>query len=72
MRSFAECISKELDIKGDLDIARTDRYSFFKIGPVLSISVSVLFVKILVPMLFKHLGYMLSLTITGAGVYYHV
>ena len=44
MSSFAELIAKELGhpqvTKEELSIAKTDRYAFYKIGPVLSISVS--------------------------------
>ena len=44
MASFAELIAKELGhatpTKEKLNITRTDRYDLFKIGPVLSISVS--------------------------------
>ena len=44
MGSFAELIAKELGhpkvTKEELSISKTDRFSFFKIGPVLSISVS--------------------------------
>ena len=48
MGSFAELVAKEIghhDIeKHQLDISKTDRYSFYKIGPVLSVSVSYLFI----------------------------
>ena len=48
MGSFAELVAKEIghhDIeKHQLDISRTDRYSFYKIGPVLSVNVSYLFI----------------------------
>jgi uridine phosphorylase len=44
MSSFAEVIAKEIGhpqvTKEELSIAKTDRFAFFKIGPVLSISVS--------------------------------
>lgn len=44
MASFAELIAKEIGhpcvTKEELDIAKTDRFAFYKIGPVLSISVS--------------------------------
>ena len=46
MRSFAEVIAKEINhpvqTAEQLDIHRTDRYAFYKIGPVLSVSVSYL------------------------------
>jgi uridine phosphorylase len=42
MRSFAEVIAKEINhpvqTAEQLDIHRTDRYAFYKIGPVLSVS----------------------------------
>ena len=44
MGAFAELIARELghpeQDKEKLNIAKTDRFAFFKIGPVLSISVS--------------------------------
>lgn len=45
MKAFAQFMHKELGLKGDekdmKDIcAGTDRYSMYKVGPVLSISVS--------------------------------
>ena len=44
MESFAEVIAKEIkhpvNSKEELCISRTDRFAFYKIGPVLSISVS--------------------------------
>ncbi len=44
MKSFAELIAKEInhahDTVEDLKIQKTDRFAFYKIGPVLSISVS--------------------------------
>ena len=44
MGSFAELIAREIGhpkvLKEELNIAKTDRFSFYKIGPVLSISVS--------------------------------
>ena len=44
MGGFAERIAREIghpkQDKKDLDISKTDRFAFFKIGPVLSISVS--------------------------------
>lgn len=44
MGSFAELIAREINhpkiTKGELDISKTDRFAFYKIGPVLSISVS--------------------------------
>ena len=44
MSSFAELIAKEIGhpqvTKEELSITKTDRFAFFKIGPVLSISVS--------------------------------
>ena len=44
MGSFAEVVAKEIkhpvNSKEELCISRTDRFSFYKIGPVLSISVS--------------------------------
>lgn len=48
MGSFAEFIAKELDhpktTRDELSISKTDRFAFFKIGPVLSTSVSLLIV----------------------------
>ena len=45
MASFAELIAKELGhattASDKLSITRTDRFDLFKVGPVLSISVSV-------------------------------
>ena len=47
MSSFAELIAKELGhpqvTKEELSITQTDRFAFYKIGPVLSISVSEFF-----------------------------
>ena len=44
MGSFAELIAKEINhpetSKDKLNISRTDRFAFYKIGPVLSVSVS--------------------------------
>ena len=44
MGDFAELIAKEIKhdkiTKEALDISKTDRYALYKIGPVLSISVS--------------------------------
>ena len=44
MRSFAEVIAREINhpvqTAEQLDIHRTDRYALYKIGPVLSVSVS--------------------------------
>lgn len=45
MRSFAQFIHQQLDLPGNADDIRdicegTDRYSMYKVGPVLSISVS--------------------------------
>ena len=47
MKSFAEHLAPILSIPVEdvEDIHRTDRYSFFKVGPVLSISVSLPFDK---------------------------
>ena len=48
MGSFAELVAKEIGHhdteKHKLKISRTDRYKFYKIGPVLSVSVSYLFI----------------------------
>jgi len=46
MRSFAQFIHEQLELPGNIadirDICEgTDRYSMYKVGPVLSISVSV-------------------------------
>ena len=50
MAGFAEFIAREIghpDQKREqLDISKTDRFAFFKIGPVLSISVSVFFTNV--------------------------
>ena len=44
MGSFAEVVAKEINhpvnTKEELSISRTDRFAFFKIGSVLSVSVS--------------------------------
>ena len=49
MGSFAELIAKEIghhDVeKHQLDISKTDRFSFYKIGPVISVSVSNMFIS---------------------------
>ena len=47
MASFAELIAKAIghhtsDVK-QLDMAKTDRFCFYKIGPVLSVNVSIIF-----------------------------
>ena len=42
--NFAELIAKEINhpviTKEELDISKGDRFAFYKIGPVLSVSVS--------------------------------
>ena len=46
MASFAELVAREIDYekktRDELNIAKTDRFAFYKIGPILSISVSVI------------------------------
>ena len=45
MAAFAELVAKEINhpqvTKEELSIAKSDRFAFYKIGPVLSISVSI-------------------------------
>ena len=45
MHGYAEYLAKELEIHDAnlQDICTTDRYEMYKVGPVLSISVSTLF-----------------------------
>ena len=49
MGSFAELIAKEIghhDVeRHQLDISKTDRFSFYKIGPVISVNVSNMFIS---------------------------
>ena len=44
MAAFAELVAKEINhplvTREELSISKTDRFAFYKIGPVLSISVS--------------------------------
>ena len=49
MGSFAELVAKEIGHhnveKHQLDISKTDRFSLYKIGPVISVSVSDLYIS---------------------------
>ena len=44
MRKVAEALAEEFHLSDDekkvMDISRTDRFSFYKVGPILSVSVS--------------------------------
>jgi len=39
LKSFAELVSERLDLEYK-DMSRTDRFSFFKVGPIICINVS--------------------------------